>query len=79
MEHHIVTLLHCLIGTGNNLLNRFCNVINKFMEKLSTAEIRLMCALANYNIIIARTVRTKEMFDAAPKGKKLKSLQVWLA
>ncbi len=37
-EHHIVPLLHCLIGIGNNLLNKFCNLISAFFEKMSTEE-----------------------------------------
>ncbi len=73
------SLLHCLIGIGNNLLNIFCNVMNEHIEQLSTAEIRLMRALTNYDSIISETVMTRDKFDKAPKGKKMKSLQVWLA
>ena len=34
-EHLMVPLLHCLIGIGNNLINRFCDVVNEYMENLS--------------------------------------------
>jgi hypothetical protein len=54
MEHVMVPLLHCLIGTGNNVLYRFCDKVNEYIEKLSPAEIKLMHALTNYDIIIAK-------------------------
>jgi hypothetical protein len=30
MEHVMVPLLHCLIGIGNNLLNRFFDIVNEY-------------------------------------------------
>ena len=38
-EHLMVPLLHCLIGIDNNLINRFCDVVNEYVENLSAAEI----------------------------------------
>jgi hypothetical protein len=32
-EHHMVPLLHCLIGISNNLLDKFCDIINEFIKK----------------------------------------------
>jgi len=78
MEHVMVPLLHCLIGIGNNLLDRFCDIVNEYIEKLSPAEIKLMRALTNYDIIIAETIQSRDLFDKSPEGKKMKSLQVWL-
>jgi hypothetical protein len=75
----MVHLRHCLIKVGNNLLNTFFNVMNEYIENLSTAEIRLMRALTNYNIIIGETVLAKDKFDKVLTGKKMKLLQVWLA
>lgn len=78
MEHVMVPLLHCLIGIGNNLLNRFCDIVNEYIEKLSPAEKKLIHALTNYDTIIAETIHLRDEFDKSPEGKKMKSLQVWL-
>ena len=34
--------------------SRFCDKVNEYIEKLSPAEIKLMHALTNYDIIIAK-------------------------
>lgn len=46
-EHHMVPLLHCLIGVGNNLLDRFCDVVNEFIEIKSNEEIKIERELTN--------------------------------
>jgi hypothetical protein len=51
-KHHMVPLLHCLIGIGNNLLDKFFDMINEFITKLSTDKIKLAHALTNYILII---------------------------
>ncbi len=73
-EHHMVPLLHCLIGIGNNLLDKFCDMINDFIKKISPDKIKLARALTNYNIIIFETIKKRDAFDEAPEEKKLKSL-----
>ncbi len=78
-EHHMDPLLHCLIEIGNNLLGKFCDVINEFIEKNKPRKIKLARAHTNYNLIIIETIKKRDAFDEAPEGKKLKSLQVWLA
>ena len=78
MEHVMVPLLHFLIRIGNNLLDRFCNIVNEYIEKMSPAEIKLMCTLTNYDIIIAKTIQSRNLFDKSLEGKMMKSLQVWL-
>jgi hypothetical protein len=67
----MVSLLHCLLEIGINLLNRFCDVINEYIEKFNTAEIVLMHALTNNNLIIVEIVKTRDEFDQAPKGKRI--------
>ncbi len=75
----MVPLLHCLIGSKNNLLDKFCDVIDEFIEKISPDKFKLARALTKYNLIIIKTVKKRDTFDEAPEGKTLKSLQVWLA
>ena len=74
-KHHIAPLLHINIGIGNNLLDRFCNVINVFIEKLSSAELQEIRTLQNYERIIDETVKERDAFDLSTDGKTLTSLQ----
>ncbi len=62
-EHHMVPLLHCLIGIGNNLLDKFCNMIRAFFEKMSAEEVKLARQIATYKIIIVDTVKERDEFD----------------
>jgi hypothetical protein len=52
----MVPLLHCLIGIGNNLINRFCDVVNEYVENLSAAEMKHARALTN-PVVIAQTLK----------------------
>jgi hypothetical protein len=74
-EHQMFPLLYCLIGIGNNLLDKFCDMIRANFEKLSTEEVKLAQRLTTYKIIIVDTVKERVEFDQSPDGKKLKSLQ----
>ncbi len=69
-EHLMVPLLHCLIGIGNNLINRFCDVVNEYMENLSAADGKLARALTNYGLILVETAKLRDEFNASPEGKK---------
>jgi hypothetical protein len=68
-EHHMVPLLHCLIGIRNNLLNKFCDMIRAF---LSAEEVKLAGQIATYKIIIVNTVKERDEFNQSTNGKKLK-------
>ena len=74
-EHQMVPLLHCLIGIGNNLLDKFCDMIKVYCEKLSPEEVLLARQVATYEHIIKTTALERDEFDCSPDGKKLKSLQ----
>ena len=74
----MVPLLHCLIGIGNNLINRFCDVVNEYVENLSAAEMKHARALTNYGLILVETAKLRDEFDASPEGKKRKALKAWL-
>ena len=71
----MVPLLHCLIGIGNNLINRFCDVVNEYMENLSAAEGKLARALTNYSLILVETAKLRDEFDASPEGGKMKGIE----
>jgi hypothetical protein len=74
-KHLIVPLLHCLIGIGNNLINRFCDAVNEYVENLSAAEMKHARALTNYGLIMVKTAKKRDEFDASPDGKKQKTLK----
>ncbi len=79
-EHLVmVPLLHCMIGVGNNLLNKFCDGVNKFIENKSIQQITIQRALTNYDLIVLETVKQRDDFDLSLEGKKLKSLQAKVA
>jgi len=73
-KHLMVPLLLCLIGIGNNLINRFCDVVNEYVENLSTEEMKHARALTNYDLIMVETAKKRDEFDASPEGKKRKAL-----
>ena len=78
-EHHMVPLLHCMIGIGNNLLDKFCDLIRVHCEKLSAEEITFERQIRSYKSIISTTVTERDEFDNSPAGKKLKSLIAMIA
>lgn len=75
-DHHVVPLLHCEIGIGNNLLDKFCHVVNAFIESKSNEEIKIMRELTSYDQIINDTIKERDAFDKnEEEGKKLNSLK----
>ena len=78
-KHLMVPLLHCLIGIGNSLINRFCDVVNECMENVSAAEMKHARALTNYGLIMVKTAKKRDEFDASPDGEKQKALKAWFS
>ena len=77
--HLMVPLLHCLIGIDNNLINRFCDVVNEYVENTSAAEMKHARALTNYGLITVKTAKKRDEFDASPEGKKRQALKAWFS
>jgi len=65
--HLMVPLLHCLIGIGNNLINRFCDVVNEYVENLSAAEMKLAWALTNHSLIMVKTAKKRDECNESPE------------
>jgi hypothetical protein len=60
----MVPLLHCLIMIGNNLHNKFCDmVIRIFFDKLSAEEVKFVQELVNYKIVNVTSVKEGYEFD----------------
>jgi hypothetical protein len=49
------------------------------VENLSAAEIKLARALTNYRLIMVKTAKKRDEFDASPEGKKQKALKAWFS
>jgi hypothetical protein len=71
----MVPLLHAEIGIGNNLLNKFCDIINAFIDIQCDKEIHIVRQLIVYEQVIIDTVKERDAFDSSPEGKLLKSLK----
>jgi hypothetical protein len=67
----------CTCASGITTFNS--DVVNEFIKKISTGKIKLALALTNCNLIIINTVNKRDEFDVSPDGKRLKTLQGWLA
>ncbi len=55
------------------MLDKFCDMIRAYFEKLRTEEVKLARQLTTYKIIIVDTVRERDEYNQSPNGKKLKS------
>jgi hypothetical protein len=63
-----------MIGIGNNLLEKFCDMIREFCEKMSAKEVALERQIAIYEIIIGATAKERNEFDCSPDGRKLQRM-----
>ncbi len=73
-KHYMVPLLHVEIGIGNDLLTKFCSIVNEFIESKCDQEIELARQLTVHEQVIIDTVKERDAFDVHPsKGKLLKS------
>ena len=52
MNHFIVPLLHCLIGVGDNILTKFRDLINEYVEYLSPVEVDTRLAVGAMHLKI---------------------------
>ena len=41
VANHVVPLLHCEIGVGNDLLKMLRNIVNEFIENMTPTEVAL--------------------------------------
>ena len=49
MNHFIVPLLHCLIGVGDNILTKFCDIINEYVEYVFPVEVDTRLAMGAWS------------------------------
>ena len=69
VKNHVVPLLHCEIGVGNDLLKMLRNIVNGYIETMTPTEVTLQLSIPALRNIIAETARRRDEWDASPDGK----------
>jgi hypothetical protein len=75
VAHHMVPLLHCMIGIRNDLLKMMCNIINEFIENMTLTEVTIRLSIPALKNIIAETAIKRDEWDASPDGKMRTTLK----
>ncbi len=75
VTHHMVPLLHCEIGIGNNLLKMLRNIINKFLENMTVTEVSNQLSIPALRNIIAEITTTRDKWDASTDRKMRTTLK----
>ena len=58
VTNHVVPLLHCEIGVGNDLLKMLRNIVNEYIENTTPTEVALQLSIpALRNIILETATR----------------------
>jgi hypothetical protein len=75
VKNHVVPLLHCEIGVGNDLLKMLRNIVNEYIETMTPTEVTLQLSIPALRNIIAETARRRDEWDASPDGKMRSTLK----
>lgn len=76
ISHYVVPLLHCLIGVGNDILNKFRRIVADEIECLPEEEVEAIKAFRDAGDKVKRIKEELTMFkNAQDKGKEMKSLE----
>ena len=75
MEHFVVPLLHCLIGVGNNIFAKFCDIVSETIEYIGQEEAQTPGARVAMEEKIIGLVAQRVMFDSSVSRKRLDSLK----
>jgi hypothetical protein len=69
VANHVVPLLHCEIGVGNDLLKMLRNIVNEFIEDMTPTKVSLQLSIPALRKIILETATRRDEWDASPDGK----------
>ncbi len=75
VTHHMVPLLHCEIGIGNQLLDMLRDIINEHIENMTPTEQRIRDSIPTLKSIISNTVANRDLWDRSNNGKLRKALK----
>jgi hypothetical protein len=75
LENYMVPILHALIGIGNQLLTKFCDVVNEYFECWSADEVNTRRTIPIIQQILEEKITERKAWDQSVDGKRLKSLQ----
>ena len=73
MNHFIVPLLHCLIGVGDNILAKFRDTINEYVEYLSPVEVDTRLAVGVMELKIESIQESLAVWKLSTEEKLLVS------
>lgn len=75
LEHYIVPLLHCNIGIGDIILNKFRSFVSEKIEYLSPEEASTRAAKGSIEETIVALQAERDAFNQSPDGKELRRLK----
>ena len=75
VAHHMVPLLHCMIGVGNDLLKMLRYIVNEFIENMTLTEVTIRLSIPTLRNIITETATKRDEWDASPEGKMRMTLK----
>lgn len=75
VANHVVPLLHCEIGVGNDLLKMLRNIVNEFIENMTPTEVALQLSIPALRNIILETATRRDEWDVSPEGKLRSTLK----
>jgi hypothetical protein len=74
LENYVVPLLLTLIGICNQMLARFCGIVNEYIERLSSDEVNTQRKIQILDQLIKDKTKERQEWDQTDDGKKHRSL-----
>jgi hypothetical protein len=74
LSNYMIPLLHCEIGTGNQLLDKLHDIINKYIELYAPGEEAIRSSIPVIKQIIADTAKERDEWDESVNGRNHKTL-----
>ncbi len=71
LEDLCVPLLHALIGIGNQVLAKFCDVVNEYFESRSANELNTWNVILIIQQILEEKTTERKVWDQSVDGRKL--------
>ncbi len=69
VAHHMVPLLNCMKGFGNDLLKELQNIINEFIENMTLTKVTIRSSMPLLRNIITETAMKGDEWDASTDRK----------
>jgi hypothetical protein len=70
----MIPLLHCKKGIGNQILDKLCDIINKYIESYAPGKEAIQSSIPVIKQIIADTAKERDEWDESVNGRNRKTL-----